>query len=591
MKKEKLIQAIAIVLCMAILFSYPCFAEGDPNIGQGGGELGDGDGECYWSGQDGVRVSILEDKTFSTVTAPIDYCNAKPSIMVHFGKVNKLSYRGGGLSSSAAVYTCTTPATEMPKIISTNGTCNLAAIKQYFSREGTIKDIAEKTGFNYDELISGKYVLLLEPIAYFVFNGINVAMTATEAALYDQKANGLLLSKMGYLTHQNLPLAMFLEKDDLGYPAYSGSTSGIKTNALIISQLGLGSVRFKEKPEEAKGDIEYRVNTDVITSFYVTASKSTNPRNPASVTIRAGSYGSINFPVTIPKGATQVVWLKWHTPPSPTSVTITAQAGGTISLDKTAITASIVDLNEYMPPNPTGRDRNDGFKIPTSIRSIPKKTSASWYTYSCYLVEQIFDYSQISALEADEWFLIEIYYKTVTDINDPLDPWDDTTHQEPDKALMGKYFYTRHDFSASLQLNKAQIQPDEKVPTAKGKTMKSGYGFNADVSASVGTNGTATGAQTTVAVFPEFKYDTYCRLLDRITGGFSSTFQFQKNLYSMYQQRAHFTPLWYPNGTYRAQLIVFDAWTPDGMMITDATDSLTIQGNVYDDWHIAPYIK
>ena len=121
--------------------------------------------------------------------------------------------------------------------------------------------------------------------------------------------------------------------------------------------------------------------------------------------------------------------------------------------------------------------------------------------------------------------------------------------------------------------------------------MKSGYGFNADVSASVGTNGTATGAQTTVAVFPEFKYDTYCRLLDRITGGFSSTFQFQKNLYSMYQQRAHFTPIWYPDGSYKTQLIVFDAWTPDGMMITDATDTLTIEGNVYDDWHIAPYIK
>ena len=446
MKKEKFIQAIAIVLCLTMLLAFPCFAEGDPNMDDGGGELGEGSDECYWTGQDGVRVTVLEDKTYNSVTSPVDFTNSKPSSKTyHFGKVNKLQYRGSSLTFKTNGYEYLNPAVSMPKIVSMSGSGNIAAVKQYFSREGTVKDIAEKTGFNYNELINGKYVLLIEPIAYFVYNGVNIAMTATEAALFDQKASGKLLSKMGYLTHQNLPLAMFLEKDDLGYPAYKGSTSGIKTNALIISQLGLGSVRFKEKPEEAKGDIEYRVNTDVITSFYVTASKSTNPRNPASVTIRAGSYGSINFPVTIPKGATQVVWLKWHTPPSPTSVTITAQASGTISLDKTSITASIVDLNEYMPPNPTGRDRNDGFKIPTFIRSIPKKTSANWHTYSCYLVQQIYDYSQVSSLEADEWFVIEIYYKTVVDENDPLDPWDDTTHQEPDKALMGKYFYERHD--------------------------------------------------------------------------------------------------------------------------------------------------
>ena len=29
------------------------------------------------------------------------------------------------------------------------------------------------------------YKLMLEPIAYVVFQGVNVAMTATEAALYD----------------------------------------------------------------------------------------------------------------------------------------------------------------------------------------------------------------------------------------------------------------------------------------------------------------------------------------------------------------------------------------------------------------------
>ena len=467
---------------------------------------------------------------------------------------------------------------------------NIAVVKQYFSDEGVLRGFCSQIGFNFDELISGQYVLMIEPIAYFRYNGIDLAMTATEAALYDQMTSGALMSKLGLLTHQNLPLAMFLERADLGYPAYSGTMSGIKTNSAILAQLGLGSVRFKEtEPPTGGGDIEYRVNTDVITSFTVTASKDTNPRNPASVTITAGGYGSINFPVTIPEGASQLVWLKWHTPSAPTSVTITASKSGTISLDKSSITASIVDLNIYAPPNPTGRDRNDGFTIPTSMYPVTDRTSASWHVYSCYLVEQIFPYESIAAMEADKWFVIEIYYRTETDYGDPLDPFDDTTREVPDSARMGKYFYNRNDYFASLNVSKAVTVPDEKVPTAVGKKMKSGYGFNADVAANVSTNGTATGAQTTVALFPEFKYNTYCRLLDRLTSGWGATFAFQQNLYSMYRQRVHFTPIWYPDGAYKTQLIVFDVWTPPGMLVKSTSDTLTIQGNVYDDWHIAPY--
>ena len=552
-----------------------------------------GTDDNFWNGQDGVRVTILEDETFASVTTPVDFTNnPQPASTYHFGKKNKLQYRSSSsLSPKLGGYDDVQPTTSLPPIISSGGAGNIAAVKQYFSDEGVLRGFCEQLSFDYDELISGQYVLLIEPIAYFTYNGISLAMTATEAAIYDQMVGGALKSKMGLLTHQNLPLAMFLERDDLGYPAYSGSITGIKSNATIISSLGLGSVRFKETEETGKGEIEYRVNTDVITSFIVTAKEDTNPRNPASVTIKAGSYGSITFPVTMPEGASQYVWLKWHTPNNETSVTITAQSSGDITLDKSSITASIVDLNKYMPPNPTGRDRNDGFTIPTSMRSIPRKTSANWHTYSCYLVEQIFDYSERTAREKDKWFVIQIYYRTETrTYTDPYTGESYTeSYQVPDKVRMGKYFYERHDYFASLNVSKAQTNPDEKVPTASGKTMKSGYGFNADVGTAVSTNGSATGVQTVVGLFPEFKYDKYCRLLDRLTGGFSAAFQFKENLYSMYKQRVHFTPIWYPDGAYKTQLVVFDAWTPDGMLVTDVSDTVTISGNAYDDWHIAPH--
>lgn len=589
----KIRRIISIMLCLSFLLTIPCFAEGDPNVDGGGGDLESGTDDNFWNGQDGVRVTILEDETFASVTTPVDFTNnPQPASTYHFGKKNKLQYRSSSsLSPKLGGYDDVQPTTSLPPIISSGGAGNIAAVKQYFSDEGVLRGFCEQLSFDYDELISGQYVLLIEPIAYFTYNGISLAMTATEAAIYDQMVGGALKSKMGLLTHQNLPLAMFLERDDLGYPAYSGSITGIKSNATIISSLGLGSVRFKETEETGKGEIEYRVNTDVITSFIVTAKEDTNPRNPASVTIKAGSYGSITFPVTMPEGASQYVWLKWHTPNNETSVTITAQSSGDITLDKSSITASIVDLNKYMPPNPTGRDRNDGFTIPTSMRSIPRKTSANWHTYSCYLVEQIFDYSERTAREKDKWFVIQIYYRTETrTYTDPYTGESYTeSYQVPDKVRMGKYFYERHDYFASLNVSKAQTNPDEKVPTASGKTMKSGYGFNADVGTAVSTNGSATGVQTVVGLFPEFKYDKYCRLLDRLTGGFSAAFQFKENLYSMYKQRVHFTPIWYPDGAYKTQLVVFDAWTPDGMLVTDVSDTVTISGNAYDDWHIAPH--
>ncbi|QAT49950.1 hypothetical protein EQM14_09295 [Caproiciproducens sp. NJN-50] len=49
-----------------------------------------------------------------------------------------------------------------------------------------------------------------------------------------------LQSKMVSVSHQNLPLSIFLQKADMGYPAYSGSTSKLQSDSTVIKQLGLG---------------------------------------------------------------------------------------------------------------------------------------------------------------------------------------------------------------------------------------------------------------------------------------------------------------------------------------------------------------
>lgn len=165
-------RCIALLCAMVLLLLAPiqAYAVGDGNIDGGGGDMGSGSTSSYWSpGNDGVRITIIRDSDNAPVSASIDFSNVNTSsVQVHFGKVNKISYRGGqALSPLFGLYRSIKPQLSMPRIISASGGSNIPAIKAYFCREGTIRDIANATGFSYDALISGEYKILLEPIAYF----------------------------------------------------------------------------------------------------------------------------------------------------------------------------------------------------------------------------------------------------------------------------------------------------------------------------------------------------------------------------------------------------------------------------------------
>lgn len=92
---------------------------------------------------------------------------------------------------------------------------------------------------DFQTLVNGEYKLLLEPVAYVTFEGVRTAFTATEAAKYNQLRGGMIRKKMPSLSHKNLPLAMFLEISDLGYPAWSGSRTEKAGDEDIIRALGV----------------------------------------------------------------------------------------------------------------------------------------------------------------------------------------------------------------------------------------------------------------------------------------------------------------------------------------------------------------
>lgn len=573
--------SLVLMLCAAV----PAYATGDGNFDGGGGGMGSGTSTNYWNpGMDGVRISVVNVDSHAVVGNTIDWSNQNPSTnMIHFGKVSKLSYNSGrALSPVVGGYVCVRPAQSLPRIISTGDyPASIAAIRSYFTDEQVIRAIAGYVGIDFDTLIAGDYKIVVEPIAYFVYGGAYYAMTATEAALYDQKVNGNLRSKMGSLTHKNLPLAIFLEEADLGYPAWSGSTNSKVSNDQIISSLGIGVVRFNgelEPPDVNDFDYEYRVDTDVISSVEVSGGQS-DPDNPVTVrfVIQGRTYTVSN--VYYPDGDSQLVWVKWHTPSEPCVITIAVSVSGGGTAQST-ITCNIVDLDGNDPPNPVADDRNDRFRL----SSIPEKEqvmSASWGIWSPWWQEN--------------WEWVENWEKCwhtdrwVDDNNvvhrDRWYHWVDNGWWEDH----GWWEFDYNSYTASLSAS-MRITPDRLSPTATATTMKSGYGIQEKVTARVTTTQSAavTAAQNAVTYFPEFGYEGFWRLLNRSISGKGTAFAFKNNHYSTYDRPTHFTPIWYPDGSYTPYTWLLDCWTPTGMLSMNLTDSVRIAGDLWEEWHIAP---
>lgn len=385
-----------------------------------------------------------------------------------------------------------------------------------------------------------------------------MAMTGHEAALYDQQVDGKLRYWMGKMTHKNLPLAIFLETPDLGFPAWDGAHSGKRTNEEIKSSLGLGIVRFEELPEPPEittYDYEYRTNTEVITSVMVSGGQS-DPDNPTRVSFQIGGRTINVGNVYYPEGDGQLAWVRWTTPEESQQMTIHVTVSGSGSAQG-VIHVNIVDLDKNPPPNPVADDRNDSYTRPTSTPVNEQRTSASWGIWRPW------------------WYEYIVYHSDGDGGSYPCDH--------------GWWAFSFDRYSASLEAT-MKLKPDDMSPTATASTMKSGYGVNQMVTAQVRTNQSSatTDPQNAVSYFPEFSYQTYWRLLERTSTGHTSKFEFKENEYSTYRNRTHFTPIWYPDGTYRVYTWTMDCWTPAGMLAMNLTDSITIRGNLWDDWHIAP---
>ena len=554
----KHLKFIVLTMLLSLAFHTQVFAAGSGNIDGGGSGLGQGTSQNYWSvGNDGVRITVVDAESGSPVSQSVDFTNKTFNrSMIHFQKVSKIGYRNGtdmAVNTGGIIYK--TPASPLPTIMTSNSRpANIQTIRSYFCSEYAAQMTADAVGMTYEELTNGSYKLVIEPICFFTFNGNFYAMTATEAAIYNQLSGGALAASLPNVLFRNLPLAIFLQTADLGYPAWTGSTNAMVSDSQIIAALGIGIVNYtgQEVPPEVDApDYIYRVDTDVITSVTVTANREINPDNPARVTFRINGHTYRVDDIVIPDGGSQVVWVKWHTPATPQTLTIQVSCSRGQTAE-TTFQAKIESLDDNPPPDPLATDVNPGFRIP-SLPSNTQNTSASWSVWYAYWVPD----------------------------------WDWCDHDDGGHWVdNGWWEFDTDDYHASVT-GSMSLMPDDIVPTASGKNMRSGYGVKETTTARLITNAPSdhyAEIQNAVSYFPEFKYEHYWRLLDR-TGGLTSTFQFKENEYSTYNRRVHFSPVWYPDSTYKVYTYVLDAWTPVGMLSMNLSDNIQIQGSMFDDWY------
>lgn len=612
MKYPKFVKKIFIFIMTMIFInfvSYHLYAAGEGNVdGGGSGNMGQGTHENQWiPGDEGVRVTVVNAETGSTEFDPIDL-SRKSHIgksIHHFEKECKLTYLCGKKLSAAnsnSSYLELIPNVPLPVIISSNtyGKSDPKAIKSYFTDNGTLSYLAEHVGITFDELVSGQYKLVLEPIIYFTYDGRYYAMTAHEFALYDTLLNGKMREKFKTTAYKNLAYSMFLEYPELGVGAWTKGIDNIASISDTLKYLGIGIIHFKQNgiieeipdiPEQ--NDIKdneniessnknrlqistdpytYRVDTDVITSIELYSDIDITPANPISITfyIDGNSY-QIND-VVIPAKESQVVWCKWHTPDTPKNITAYAKVTG----EKTVSIPIVIEkLKENEPPDPKATDVRGNWKV-VKDSDLPieyRENTLSWTKW--YTVARLVEYT-ITNTYTDEEGKEVIETETKTRI---------------------EYDFYKNYYTASLSVN-FELIADTYCPTASEnrKRMGSGYGTNAFVKCRMTTSESSnavTGAQNAIFYFPEFTYETYWRLGELTERGLNSILEFKNNKYSPFFSRTHFTPIWYPDGekSYKVYVQVVDAWTPAGMLQVSKTDAVSISKTVLDDWHIGEVLE
>lgn len=139
------------------------------------------------------------------------------------------------------------------------------------------------------------------------------------------------------------------------------------------------------------------------------------------------------------------------------------------------------------------------------------------------------------------------------------------------------------------------IAPDPKIAyPGNSRLMESGFGVQAYCKTTLTTNydhpEKLIGPQMVWVYHPESAYGQVqwrntrddLAISSGTKGDKVAEWQCAVNPYSVTGRRLHYTPLWFPDGPYTALLQAAYAWSPVGQMVDYRSDSVTIEGDMYD---------
>ena len=336
--------------------------------------------------------------------------------------------------------------------------------------------------------------------------------------------------------------------------------------------------------------------------------------------------GSISF--SCPAGEEAMGWFDWHTPNTAQDIEITISSNNSdvFILDSNGrryntlvVSATIDKVEELTPPDPTVYDRRPSWHNLYTASSVANRVAQyaspdspqtlEWYVWT-------YDWTQKELEARMDYFNIITSPPNEDGYYDGAEYYsysfiakrrgiDNTYYATENSQRKSGYQYEgavllsgearKMTFSVSIDAELV-VTPSPRCYTATMSnstglyTMKSGYGIQVEVKAHIsGNTELCTGSQAANVLFPEFNYRLgeakYNRLLEKVGG----VYVFKPNEYSTYNDRVHFTPIWYPDrNSYIVYAEVFDVWCPAGQLSARMTDWVYIKGNVYDDWHIAP---
>ena len=293
----------------------------------------------------------------------------------------------------------------------------------------------------------------------------------------------------------------------------------------------------------------YRENTDVISSFWLVNISGKDYTPATGATVEFSVFDSSGEKIAeesqsfvAPKDDKNLAYFKWHVPNGLRGTDVTVKAHIVEGASKYSHTERIYRVASFdtckTPDTSYDAKAPEDFEIP----DMPSNNtlSARWWKW-----------------EYEGGSFIKKEYGTTNSVNNVTL----TTPTNPTAYISGG---TLH--------------------------MKSGYGFECSYTHSMATISgyQSTSASQSVApqylyaLFPEYNY-TYganqCRSFEAVSGR-------KVFINATGMNRQHFTPIYFPDGQYKFQIVLSDCWTPAGMLTTYKTVTIQIDGNMYDDWYV-----